>query len=284
MMAESEKIDLAILDRKIQDIFPLPAVLEKILQVINEPGSSLAAVENIFKYEPCMTLKILGLANSAYYGSSGKITNIHTAITLLGLNLVKNLAIHASVNDLFRFGTTLPGFSGYELWKHSVGVAVATKMISRQLKLGNAEDFFTLGILHDVGLIIEYQFCQRGFISVLTRISEGGVLTQIEQEILGTHHAALAKRLFEKWQMPEALTQTIFYHHTPLAAPAPLQRHAGILYLADNLVRRKNFGFGSPPDELSAEILALLNWEESRLAQLQQDFDQEIMEMTLFLQ
>jgi len=132
-------IDINDLSRKLHNVFPMPQILAKILAVVNDPQASISALEQVFKYEPSFTLKILTLANSAYYGSPGKITNIRAAITLLGFNMIKILPIHATVNEMFHFGTNTPIFSGYELWKHSVGVGVCAKMIARRLRLGKID-------------------------------------------------------------------------------------------------------------------------------------------------
>jgi HD-like signal output (HDOD) protein len=284
-MPATYKINWSDLESKVQDVFPIPPVLEKIVRAVNDNDASAASLENVFKLEPALTLKLLTLANSAYFGMPGKITNIRSAITLLGLNLIKSLAIHASVNEFFRFGTNVPSFSGYELWKHSVGVAVCAKMIARRFQLGNAEDFFTLGILHDVGLILEYQFYREAFITIVSRMHErNGGLPAIEREVLGLDHAELAKRLFGKWQIPESLTQALGYHHDPLAAPEPIRAPASGLYLADQLVRQIGFGFGSPADPLLPEVLAPWSITPDVLEDLRHEFDQQISEMTLFLQ
>lgn len=284
-MAAPQTPNLDDLGDRIQDIFPMPMVLDKILQAVNDPNLSVAAIENIFKYEPSLTLKILTLANSAYFGAPEKITNIRSAMTLLGLNLIKSLVIHASVNELFGFGTNLPRFSGYELWKHSVGVAVASKLIARRLRLGNVEDFFTVGILHDVGLIIEYQFYREAFISILSHINtQDADLPQIERDFLGTDHAEVARVLCARWKLPPFMGQVLACHHRPSDAPENLRFPVGAVYLADQLVRRKRFGFGAAPQPLLPEILELTGWSETDLEAVGEEFDQEITTLTIFLQ
>jgi HD-like signal output (HDOD) protein len=284
-MHPAHPIDLNELGNRVQDIFPMPVILEKILHAVNDPNVSVAAIENIFKYEPSLTLQILTLANSAYFGAAEKITNIRSAITLLGLNLIKSLAIHASVNELFRFGTTLPSFSGYELWKHSVGVAVASKLIARRSRLDNVEDYFTLGILHDVGLIIEYQFYREPFIAILSHLpAEMNDLPEMERKYLGTDHAELAKLLCLRWQLPELMAQVLAHHHSPSQAPENLRRQVYAIYLADNIVRGKNFGFGTPAETPTPESLAALALMPADLRAVADEFDQEITAMTIFLQ
>jgi HD-like signal output (HDOD) protein len=279
------KIDVKELETKIQNVFPLPQILEKIMRAVNDPDANATTIENIFKYEPSLTLKLLTLANSAYFGVPGKITNIRIAITLLGLNLIKSLAIHASVNEFFRFGTNIPGFSGQELWKHSVGVAVCAKMLARDYKLGNCEDFFTLGILHDAGLIIEYQFFRASFIAIVSRMHERKKsLPEIERAEFGMDHAELAQHLFAKWNLPAFFSQALRYHHDPLQAPESFRTHAAGLFLADQLVRQINFGFGCPAEPITPAIFSLLGIPLGDLEKVKQEFLLQIDELALFLQ
>lgn len=282
----SHPIRLEDVHAKVQSVFPLPQILAKIMQVVNDPNASAASLEQIFKYEPSFTLKILTLANSAYYGSPGRITNIRAAITLLGFNMIKSIAIHASVNEFFNFGANNSAFSGYELWKHSVGVGVCAKMISRRLKLGNAEDFFTLGILHDIGMIIEYQFYRELFFSVMDRVrKEAQPLRQVEQELLGVDHAALSQIICDKWTLPAGMGLTLRHHHDPLAAPSPVQASACALCLANEIVRTKRYGFYYPaPSGLVAGVSEVLNLGAEDLEVLAEDFDLEIQEMSRLLE
>ncbi|MCD4813493.1 HDOD domain-containing protein [bacterium] len=285
-MVGKEKMKIEELTDKLQNVFPMPQILAKILKTINDPGASSASVELVFKYEPSFTLKLLTLANSAYYGSPGKITNIRAAITLLGFNLVKSIAVHASVNEFFNFGSNNSIFSGYDLWKHSVGVGVCAKMISRRLHLGNAEDFFTLGILHDVGLIIEYQFYRDEFVAILSKLQNGWhEIVELEQEFLGVDHTLLAKMICDKWQMPESLGEIIVHHHQPLHAPEGLQKHACAMYVANHIVKKCRYGFYyGKPEPFVPGILERLEMEAVDVEVLQEDFEQEINELAMFFE
>lgn len=275
------KIDIDILSEKLQNVFPMPQILDKIMNVVNDPKASSASIEQVFKYDPSFTLKILGLANSAYYGSPGKITNIRTAITLLGFNMIKSLAIHACVNELFQGGNNNSLFSGIDLWKHSVGVAVAAKMIARRQRLGNGEDFFTLGILHDIGLIIEFQFYRKEFIQLIEclRKDEKSII-DLEEELLGCNHATLTKLLCEKWNFPKTVSGGLGFHHDPLKAPTNMKKIAAAVYIANAVVHEKKLGFMYPRTEkLTDEILKLINMEDVDYEILLEDFDQESLEL-----
>jgi HD-like signal output (HDOD) protein len=255
MMDAASAIDLNVLVDKLQTSFPMPHIYARIMEEINNPNSTTAAFEKIFKNDPNLTLEILKLANSAYYGMPGKVTSIRSAIVLLGINLIRGLVLQTSVSNLLVTEEKSERFSGYDLWKHSVGVGVVAKMISRRLRQGNAEDYFTLGILHDIGLFIEYRFYATPFLGILARLQgEKEELIQIEHEVFGTDHAALTQLLCEKWGMPDTITQVVGWHHSPLQAPELQRKPACIINLANYVVHQNQYGFTYPgPHTLNLE-------------------------------
>lgn len=271
------KVDFEDLNRKLQQVFPVPKVLDKIMRTLSDPKAGAAAVEKILELEPSFSMRLLSLANSAYYGRSAKVANVRAAITLLGFSLIKSMIIQVGVNEHYRFETGLPGFSGAELWKHSVGVAAGARMISRRLNLGEAEDYYTLGLLHDIGLIIEYQFFREAFTLILERLAaRGSDLPGIEREIIGTDHAALSGTLFAKWNLPEKIVRAVCYHHAPLTAPEGSRTAAAVVGLANWIVQRNRFGFTEPGiGALEPAVAAHLKLEPVDVDVLLEDFTLE---------
>ncbi|NTV52122.1 MAG: HDOD domain-containing protein [Candidatus Firestonebacteria bacterium] len=282
-MAVECKIEWEDLNRKMEKMFPMPQIMAKILQEVNNPNASAASLEKILKNDPSFTLKILALANSSYYGVAAKVANIRAAITLLGLNMVKSIALHASVSDLFRVTANSFGFSGTELWKHSVGVGVCVKMVSRRLHLGNAEDYFTLGLLHDVGLLIEHQFFPEAADAVLKRLTLGPAkLTDVERELLGTDHEVLSALLCRKWSLPESVCTVVKFHHHPAEAPEALRRTTAAVYLANTIVQQAGYGFHYRSGEnITGEVLKVLGIEDVDAQVMQEDFHREAAEISL---
>ncbi len=284
-MVQEIRVDRDELKKKLDRTFPMPQTMAKILAALNNPETGAAELEKIFKFDPSFTLKILALANSSYYGSTTKVSNIRAAITLLGLNMIKSLALHASVHDLFRADMVGPNFSGYELWKHSVGVGVCAKMLSRRLRMGNAEDFFTLGILHDVGLLVEYQFYPDLFQEVLKRLEEKKHgLTHVEEMVMGIHHGMLSQLLCEKWKLPHSICSVVCHHHHPMAAHENERPATAAVYIANTIVKKARFGFHYEDDEPLMDVcLKQLNLEAVDVDILQEDFEQEVLELSPFL-
>jgi HD-like signal output (HDOD) protein len=188
---------------------------------------------------------VLTLANSAYYGFSGQVRSIHDAITLLGTAMIRSLVTHAGVNQLFLFEGHRHRFSGYELWKHSVGTGAAAKVIAEILQQPTPEDFFTLGVLHDIGFIIEYQFYRQTFHEMLMLLNKphDRLIIDFERDFFEKHHGEFTSMFCNHWKLPSEFQTGILYHHNPLEAPPQDRLAASILFLADKHVNHLQYGF-----------------------------------------
>src|SRR5260221_6081146 len=121
--------------KKVTSISTLPEVTAKIVATVEDPKSTAASLHKIVAHDPALATRILKVVNSAFYGLPGQIGSVERAIVLLGLNAIKNLAVAASLGQLFRGVKLCDGFTAKDLWTHCVSVAVASREIARQMKL-----------------------------------------------------------------------------------------------------------------------------------------------------
>src|SRR5437868_6668479 len=143
--------------KKVTTIATLPEVTAKIIQTVEDPKSTAASLHQIVAHDPALVTRILKVVNSAFYGLPGQIGSVERAIVLLGLNAVKNIAVAASIGQLFRAGKPCPGFSARDLWTHCIAVGVAARDLAKQMMSPIAEEAFLAGMIHDVGILIALQ-------------------------------------------------------------------------------------------------------------------------------
>ncbi len=242
--SSGRKPDLASVVSKIDNISTLPQILKKILNVTANPKSAAADLEEILKSDSAMTGKIIRVANSSYYGLSQKILTVKRAVVFLGFKTVKNLAIAASVCDLFKSYEQINDFTREELWKHSVVVALCSRSICLRAGLDIGDDVFTSGIMHDIGIVIEDQYMNNDFARVLQspELDASGMI-EIERSVFGFDHAALGESVAQSWKIPDEITKVIAYHHKPRAVPLKYRIPASIVYLADLLTAALKMGY-----------------------------------------
>ncbi|HEY7086534.1 MAG TPA: HDOD domain-containing protein, partial [Tepidisphaeraceae bacterium] len=142
---------------KVSAIATLPEVTVQIIKTVEDPKSSAAQLHKLIAHDPALVTRILKVVNSSFYGLPGQIGSIERAIVLLGLNAVKNIAVAASLGELFRGTKLCDGFTAKDLWTHCIGVAITARHIARELKVPIADEAFLAGMIHDVGIIVALQ-------------------------------------------------------------------------------------------------------------------------------
>src|SRR4051812_49099447 len=136
--------------KKVTTLSTLPEVTSKIVTTVEDPKSTAAALHKIVAHDPALATRILKVVNSAFYGLPGQIGSVERAIVLLGLNAIKNIAVAASLGQLFRGVKLCEGFTAKDLWTHCIAVAVAAREMAKQMKAPIADEAFMAGgVLHN---------------------------------------------------------------------------------------------------------------------------------------
>jgi len=133
--------------KKVSSIATLPEVTAKIISTVEDPKSTASQLHKIVSHDPALVTRIMKVVNSAFYGLPGQIGSIERAIVLLGLNAVKNLAVAASLGQMFRGGKLCDGFTPKDLWRHCIAVGVAARELARQMKVPVADEAFLAGMI-----------------------------------------------------------------------------------------------------------------------------------------
>ena len=219
----------------------LPHVVTRLAQLIADENSTLRDFEEIISLDPALVARLLTLVDSSYYGLVHKVDSVSRAIALLGMKNLHNIAVTDALKGMFRGGRSLPGFSSDRLWIHCAATGICSKMIAERIFSINGDDAYLAGILHDIGLIVEWQGAEKDFLAVIDRLSgDGPTITDLEQEIIGTDHCEIGYLLAGEWMIPEPLVEAIRDHHQVELDPAP-DSPTGILQLSEYILGQLDF-------------------------------------------
>jgi len=241
---EPEQV-VKIMLSKIGEIATLPEVTAKIIAAVDDPKSTAHDLHNIIKNDPALATKILKVVNSAFYGLPGQVSDLDRAIVLLGLSAVKNIAISASISRLFTAEKISDQFSARDIWRHSVGVAVATRQFCTIIgKKAFAEEAFLAGLIHDLGILIERQANPEQLADIIGNASKREkAFHVIETETLGVDHQILGAALAAKWKFPRGLQTVMGYHHRIDVLSAENRLLPVVVHIADTLCCHDSVGF-----------------------------------------
>jgi HD-like signal output (HDOD) protein len=244
----AEPPSIAEVVKGIDEVSTLPRVMQRILDIVSDPNSGAGDLQDILQTDPALTAKLLRVVNSTYYGLREKVGNVKRAVVFLGFKTVKNIAVAASVCDLFQSDESIKSYSRNQLWRHCVAVAVCSRSIALRAGLNITEEVFTMGIMHDIGIIIEDQYVHDAFVQCVESpaFDESG-LVEAEQRHLGFHHGRLGSQVALSWGIAPDIAKPMAYHHDPSASPEQHSLGAAILYLADVLCAAKKIGFAPCP-------------------------------------
>lgn len=228
----------------IDAITTLPEVTARITTAVNDPKSTAGDLQRIITHDPALVSRILKAVNSSFYGVRSQIESIERAIVLLGFATVRNIAVTASMSQLFTHQKLCEEFTARDLWTHCVAVAAASREIARRISAPLGEQAFLAGLLHDVGLLVELQSCPEKLSEICDCSRATGMpFSMVEFDQLGCNHEELGAALAHRWGFPEFCRAAAGCHHFPAIAEPEFRQVAGIIYVADTLCCEDAIGF-----------------------------------------
>jgi putative nucleotidyltransferase with HDIG domain len=243
-VAKDPKVLVGEAVKKVATIATLPEVTARIIKTVEDPRSSAAQLHKIVAHDPALVTRILKVVNSSFYGLPGQIGSIERAIVLLGLNAIKNIAVAASLGQLFRGVKLCDGFTAKDLWTHCVAVACASREIAKAMRLTFVDEAFLAGMIHDIGLLVSLQTGPEQLQKVCNEVRKGGLdFCETERNLTGVDHQMLGAGLAEMWKFPRACQIVARHHHDPVNLPEEFRLLVGIVYMADTLVCQEGMGF-----------------------------------------
>ena len=215
------------------DIVSLPTVYIHIVELLNQPNSSSSQIAEVISKDASLTVRLLRLINSPFYGFSGKIDSVSRAVSLLGTNELAILTLGITVIKQFRdIPSGLMNMDSF--WRHSIRCGLFAKALAAHLGEQAAEKYFIGGLLHDIGRLVLLDRMPAQYATTIAAARQDHLpMYRAEQNCLKTDHSIIGKLLAEKWRLPPALIRMIGSHHSPRLAH--YSREACVVHVADIL-------------------------------------------------
>ncbi len=213
----------------VKDIQAMPSVIVKALNVMKKPTASMKELGDIVMFDQSLTIKILALVNSAYYGFSQQISSINIALSLLGMVKVKNIIVAVAMKPM------MSNQGDKELWKHSMKVAAGCEYLANLTKVMDSDEAFIAGFVHDVGKMVLQMTNEKLYSKVLNTVEMGTDILDAERKYFDSDHVKTGSLLAKRWQLPILLANIISYHHAPSLSSIPVP--CNLVCFIDKLVQ-----------------------------------------------
>ncbi|MFH0809182.1 MAG: HDOD domain-containing protein [Pseudomonadota bacterium] len=241
--------DIEALVGKDVDVPPIPVVARKVMELVNDPYTSASIIKKAISSDQALAARVLRIANSAFYSPRETVSDMVTAIRILGFNTIKELVVGASLKGVYKN----MGLLHKMLWEHSIAVAVGARVISRQLRVTTTEGTMVAGLLHDIGKVLMLQSHQDLYQQVIERVyNEGASFIEAEEQIFGYNHTQVGLLLVQKWNFSVELGLVVQNHHLLdfTGMPPAVGRLIAMVNLSDLIAKRLGLGYRRANDSV----------------------------------
>lgn len=260
-----------------------PAIALRILEAVKKDHASFEELARIILVDPALTAKVLKVANSSFYSMPNKISTIEKALSVLGTNVTKNIALSFVIAKELSSSEN-PGFDFQYFWKRAVTCAVASELLAAKVRYHN-EELFVSALLQDIGVLILFLSIPDQYRRVLeeNKITEVP-LREIEQKVLGYDHQEVGRNLLESWGLPQGIVAVVSDHHSA-TLPDSLKMQVDILRWS-SVLASVYFGFQSVEkiQELKKELCPVFHFTAADIEELVDQVAKKSVEILSFFE
>ena len=212
--------------------------------------------------DPAPTAKLIHLANNARFGPARQVATLDDALTLVGLNQVRTLALAACMSGMFK---DTPGIQADAFWKESMATAGYAQWLARTLG-SDVQQSWLAGLLVRIAELIIAQKAPEQMAATEQLPHPAGGRWQREKRLLGLSGAQLTAELARRWRFRDSIVRALETAEDPVPA-VPFCRLGGIVHVAMLLAE-----IGLEEPKSPADTIASLREEIKRALPLDSDW------------
>ena len=195
---------------------PFSPILNRLLASLAKEDVSFVKLGDLIEKDTVVAGNLLHLVNSALYARRGSINSVRHALSLLGINKLRNAVLGMSITRMWNQVKTPPTWSMARFNMHSAASAILSDMLAQKLDVEYAEGAFVAGLFHDVGRLLFALGLREDYarISDMLEASSKPMLV-CELEVTGLVHPDLSAEALNVWNLPAPIQNAVRHHHTP---------------------------------------------------------------------
>jgi len=270
--SEVRRVEVAV--GQCEELSILPAVAARFLGGLGRMEFTPSLLAELIESDPALTVLILRLCRNKEIIIKEPDYWILQVLESLPLREIRDAMLSAKI-----FGGLSEDASidfRKELTLHSLGVACCAEKLAQLANPSlDGETAHLAGLLHDIGKFLLDEVMPKSFDTLLEQArSRKTSFAEVERENLGVDHTILGKRFAQRMQLPAGIILGIWLHHSQTGAISqamPQARIAGVVELADCIVRRAGIGDSGSYDDVSPESIAVsLGLTEEKIRQVEE--------------
>jgi len=245
--------------QQVTELISIPEIYLKTRQLMDDPTSDINDFARVVSIDPNLSVKLLNVVNSAYFGFTGEISSISRAVNMVGIGQLHMMVLGISAVSSLDFPNDVVPFKTF--WRTSLLTGTLARELARQLKMRSAEKLFIVGLLHEIGHLVLYaKFPDLARKTIQLEKDSDISVNQAEQQVLGCHYGDIGAMLMEQWKLSADFQNWTRFQPTPeLAAEDNME--ISLLHIAHAYAHHKFMQTDKPLEE---QIIPA-TWEITRL-------------------
>lgn len=224
---------------------PIPQVVNKILEIQQDPESSMKDLTQVISHDTMTTANLLKASNSALYARSKPFETVEQAAVFLGMDEIVDLALLSNSAANLKRPQKGYGLKSGDLWRNGLASALVSKELSHKLNLENHHLVFTCALLKDIGKVVLEQYVEACSKEINTLVALGEhSFEEAEKSVIGIDHAELGAMAAQVWQFSPKMVDIIRHHHQPAKAELS-PKETAVVHLSDTVCLMMGIGAGS---------------------------------------
>ncbi len=207
---------------KIDYLQPFSKIAQKAISILYSDDFTINELSELIEKDVALTVNILKVVNSAAYIKTREITNLHSAINMLGKKTMVSI-IMMSASEKY-FSDKMEGYEFFqgEIWEHSLAVAVISLELSKYESGINKDTLYTAALLHDIGKIVLSQFVSDEYKKINDLVfNQNKDFISAEKKVLGFTHPIVGAAILKKWNFSPNIIEVAKFHQSPNLSDNP---------------------------------------------------------------
>jgi len=288
-------IDYNVISEQLKDNLPtLPTVFESLSEMLKDPNSSTDSIQEVMKSDQTLTMKVLRVANSVHYrGERDRVTDVGEAIGTLGFDKIHMVILSASVFKAFSFKNSKDlNYDPVELWKHSLGAAVASSTIAELTNHCPRQRAYSCGLVHDIGKVARLQIHPESFCEdVGDALYDEVTFLEVEEKKNSPTHDRVGQIVCKEWGLNRDVESVIRWHHQPdivergTVGEDELNKLIDVVHVGNWMSHSLHFGFSGHRShgKLSQEVMERLYMDDDQIDFFKEETRENFKEFRKFL-
>lgn len=247
---------------QVTELISLPEVYLKISLLMDDPHSTVDDFADVIRFDPNLSLTVLKVVNSAFYGFSGQIDSIARAVNMIGIGQLHIIALSVSAIsalDALEYPEDLIPLKTF--WRTSLFSGVLSRTLSLQQNIRNSERLFVTGLLHEIGHLVLYtKFPELARTAIQLAQKNSLQIHEAEQQVINCHYGVIGAKLMGKWNLPHEFQVITRFQPVPDKA-TELTKETAILNIAHAYAHKQY----ARPDSEVEQLIHPSAWNEAQV-------------------